>query len=181
MKSRSTSSARARSTGARLRLANAVTRISAPSSSRIELVIRRGDELEHVRRREQPLLRGLLLQDRDPGLQVGRLDVGEQAPLEPGPQPVLQRGQLLGRAVGGDDDLLVRVVQRVEGVEELLLRALAVLQELDVVDQQDVDVAVAALERAASCRRAALLMKSLVNSSVETYRTDFARCRALVA
>ena len=40
MKSRSTSSASARSTAARLRLANAVTRISAPSSSRIELEIR---------------------------------------------------------------------------------------------------------------------------------------------
>ena len=55
--------------------------------------------------------------------------------------------ELLGRPVGGDDDLLAGVVQRVEGVEELLLRALLVLQELDVVDQQDVDVAVAPLER----------------------------------
>ena len=46
----------------------------------------------------------------------------------------------------GDDDLLVRAVQRVERVEELLLQALAVLQELDVVDEQDVDLPVAALE-----------------------------------
>ena len=48
-----------------------------------------------------------------------------------------------GRPVGGDDDLLGGVVERVEGVEELLLRLLLVLQELDVVDQQHVDVAVA--------------------------------------
>ena len=39
-------------------------------------------------------------------------------------------------------------MQRIEGVEELLLRLLLALQELDVVDEQDVDVvAVAALER----------------------------------
>jgi hypothetical protein len=63
-------------------------------------------------------------------------------------------------------------VQGVEGVEELLLRALAVLQELDVVDQQDVDVAVAALE-GAGLVVAQRLMKSLVNSSVDTYRTDW--------
>ena len=40
MKSRSTSSASDSSTGDRVRLANAVTRISAPSSSRIEFDIR---------------------------------------------------------------------------------------------------------------------------------------------
>ena len=52
----------------------------------------------------------------------------------------------LRRPVAGDDDLLVGVVERVERVEELLLRPLLVLQELDVVDEQDVDVAVAPLE-----------------------------------
>ena len=61
--------------------------------------------------------------------------------------------ELLGRPVGGDHDLLVGVVQRVEGVEELLLGLLLALQELDVVDQQDVDVAVAALEAGRPCRR----------------------------
>ena len=108
--------------------------------------ILRGDELEHVRRRGQPVHRGLLAQDRDPGLEVGRLDVGDQAPLEPVAQPVLERLEPLGRAVGGQHDLLVGVVQRVEGVEELLLGLGLALQELDVVDQQHVDVAVAALE-----------------------------------
>jgi len=62
-------------------------------------------------------------------------------PLESGAQPVLECGQLLGRPVGGDDDLLVGVVQRVEGVEELLLDAFLALDELDVVDQQHIDVA----------------------------------------
>ena len=49
-------------------------------------------------------------------------------------------------AVGGQHDLLGALVERVEGVEELLLEALLAFHELDVVDQQDVAVAVAALE-----------------------------------
>ena len=106
-----------------------------------------GDELEHVVGHVEPIHLRLLAQDRDAGLQLRRLDVGDQAPLEPGAQPVLEGGQLLGRPVRGDDDLLVRVVQRVEGVEELLLDAFLALDELDVVDEQHVDVAVAALER----------------------------------
>ena len=115
--------------------------------------ILRGDELEHVVGHRQPLLGGLLAQDRDPGLEVGRLHVGDQAPLEPAAHPLLEAAELLGRQVRGDDDLLVGVVQRVEGVEELLLGLLLALQELDVVDQQDVDVAVAALEAWRPCRR----------------------------
>ena len=108
--------------------------------------IRAGDELQHVVGGAHPLLDGLLAQDRDTGLEVGRLHVGEQAPLEPAAHPLLEPAEQLGRQVAGDDDLLVGVVQRVEGVEELLLRLHLALQELDVVDEQDVDVAVAALE-----------------------------------
>ena len=62
------------------------------------------------------------------------------------------------------------VVQRVEGVEEGLLRGVLAREELDVVDQQDVDVPVAALE-AAALFVAIELMKSFVNSSLDTYRT----------
>src|SRR5579863_5611417 len=48
---------------------------------------------------------------------------------------------LLGRTVAGDHDLLHRLVQRIEGMEELFLRALFLRQELDVVDQQHIHVA----------------------------------------
>ena len=54
----------------------------------------RGDELQDLRRRAHALLRRLLAQDRDAGLEVGRLDVADQAPLEAGAQPVLERVQL---------------------------------------------------------------------------------------
>ena len=50
------------------------------------------------------------------------------------------------RAVAAEHDLLLRVVQRVEGVEELGLRAFLAGDELDVVDEQHVDAAVALAE-----------------------------------
>ena len=45
----------------------------------------------------------------------------------------------MGERSRRDDDLLHALVQSVEGVEELLLRALLAGEELDVVDEQDVD------------------------------------------
>ncbi len=65
---------------------------------------------------------------------------------EPAAQPVLEGLDRLGRPVRGQDDLLRGALEVVVGVEELLLEALFALHELDVVDQQDVAVAVAALE-----------------------------------
>src|SRR6266545_4582310 len=79
-------------------------------------------------------------------LENARLDVGDQPPLESGAQALLERGDLPRRAVRGDDDLPAGLVERVEGVEELLLDPLLVLEELDVVDQEQVVGAVALLE-----------------------------------
>ncbi len=83
----------------------------------------------------------LLLKDGDLGLEVRRLDVGDEAPLEAGAEAVFEVRQLLRRPVRRDDDLLHRLVERIEGVEELFLGALFAGEELDVVDQEDVDVA----------------------------------------
>ena len=56
-----------------------------------------GDEGQYLGWDPAEVLRlGLLAKDREAGLELGRLDVGDQTPLEPGAQPVLQRGQLLG-------------------------------------------------------------------------------------
>ena len=65
------------------------------------------------------------------------------------------RRERLGRAVAGEHDLLAGGVQRVEGVDELLLGALLALEHLDVVDQQRVELAVARLERLRARRGAA--------------------------
>ena len=87
-----------------------------------------------------------LAQDRDPRLEIRRLDVGEKTPLEPRPQALLERRDLARRAIRRDDDLRAALVQRVEGVEELLLDPLLPLDELDVVDEEHVVVPVAPLE-----------------------------------
>ena len=106
----------------------------------------RRDELERLRRHRAPVAFGLVAEDRETGLEVGWLDVGDQAPLEPATQPLLEGRDRVGHAVARHHDLLVRPVERVERVEELLLESFLALHELDVVDEQHVDVAVAALE-----------------------------------
>src|SRR6185437_8445225 len=105
-----------------------------------------GDVLHDVVGDVEPLLCSFLPQDRDPGLKFRRLDVGQQAPLESVAEAILKGHQLLGWAVARDHDLLVGVMQGVERVEELFLRLLLVFQELNVVDEQDIDFAVAATE-----------------------------------
>ncbi len=59
---------------------------------------------------------------------------------------VLERLQVVRRAIGGEHDLPAAVVEGVEGVKELLLGPGLALEELDVVEEQDVDVAEARLE-----------------------------------
>ena len=62
------------------------------------------------------------------------------------PEPLLEGEDRLRRPVGRQHDLLAVLVDRVEGVEELLLGPLLVGDELDVVDEEQVDPAVAGTE-----------------------------------
>ena len=107
--------------------------------------------LGHVVRQVQIQQLGLALDDGNARFKIRRLDVGGQAPLKPGAQTLLQGFDLLRGAVRRDDDLAAIVVQRVEGVEKLLLRALLAGQELDVVDQKHVRLAVALAELLHRC------------------------------
>ncbi len=88
----------------------------------------------------------LLLQNCHLGFKIGRLNIGDQSPLKARAQAIFDLGQLLGRTITGDDDLTVGVMQRIEGVEELLLGALFSGEKLDVIDQQHVDAAEAIAE-----------------------------------
>ncbi len=85
-------------------------------------------------------------QDGEASCQVGRLDRDRQAPLEAVAQPRLEGRELAWNAVCGEDDLAAALVERVEGVEELVLGMALALEELDVVDEQHVEVSVATLE-----------------------------------
>ena len=89
---------------------------------------------------------GLLLENGHPGLDVGRLDVRDEAPLEAVAQPLFEVRDVLRDLVGGEDDLAPQLVEGVERVEELLLRTFAAGEQLHVVEDQDVDPAEALLE-----------------------------------
>ena len=93
------------------------------------------DVAEHLVRDIGSLPLRLLTEDREPGLELGRLDVGDQTPLEAVAEPVLERGDGSRRTIGGDNDLAAGSVEGVKRVEELLLEALLVLDELHVIDE----------------------------------------------
>jgi hypothetical protein len=102
-----------------------------------------------------------------------RLDVGDEAPLEARDQALLHLGDLLRVDVARHDDLPIRVIERVERVEELFLRLLAAREELDVVHQQDVAVvavAVAELVDAVVLQRPDELVREALGREVEHAR-----------
>ena len=71
---------------------------------------------------------------------------------------------------GRSDEMTIwlpRAVQVVERVEELLLELLGALEELDVVDEEHVDLAVAAFERRA-CASSASRRRTRSSSSRST-------------
>jgi hypothetical protein len=112
------------------------------------------------------LLLGLGAQDGDARLEVRRGQVGDEAPLEAAAQAFLEGDYQLRRPVAGEDDLLAVLVDRVEGVEELLLGPLLVGDELDVVDEQQVDASVPVSEVVDLLPCWMLVMNSLVNFSL---------------
>ena len=98
-----------------------------------------GDPLEHLGLGDlEALPLDLLAQDGDARLEVGAADVDDDALAEARAQALLELLELARRPVGGDDDLLAGLVERVERVEELDLGLLLLGEELDVVDEQDV-------------------------------------------
>ena len=84
-----------------------------------------------------------LAEDRAARGEVGRLDVGHEAGLEALAQAILERVEIAREAVGRQHELGAGALERVEGVEELLLGTRLALEELDVVDEQDADAPVA--------------------------------------
>ena len=75
---------------------------------------------------------------------------GSIATVNPQPKRDFRRSSrpvdFLRIAITREDDLLLAFEQRVEGVEELFLRALLAGEELDVVDQQRIERAIRLLE-----------------------------------
>ena len=59
----------------------------------------------------------------------------------------MQIGNFAQRAIAGQDDLLLVFVKRVEGMEKFFLRAFLAGQEMNVVNQQQINVAIFPAER----------------------------------
>ena len=86
-------------------------------------------------------------------------------------------GISLGRASEVTHDLLLRVVERVEGVEELLLGRVLAGDELDVVHQEHVELAVAPLElvHALEAQRVDELVQEALGREVQDVRSGLRR------
>ena len=144
----------------------AMTRVSAPCSWRTLASIRLASSVEGAGVGDlDPGLLDQAAQDGQPGRQVGRLDGDGQAPLEAVAQARGEGRELARDPVGGEDQLAAGLIEGVEGVEELLLGGGLALEELDVVDQQHVDVAVAGLEGLGCRSTCSAPTNSLVNDS----------------
>ena len=105
-----------------------------------------GDVVAHVVIELQIQAPGLVFQDGHTGLVVRGLDIRQQAPFKTGPQPVLQGGHIAGLPVGGHDDLLAGFVKGVEGMEKFLLGGFLTGDELDIVNEHQIGLAVLVLE-----------------------------------
>ena len=102
-----------------------------------------GDETDHFfRKRHLEMVDGgFLTQDRDTMLEIRRLDVRHHSPLEPAHETRLEAGDFRGRPIARQHDLSARLVEGVEGMEELFLCRLLTLEEMDVVDEEQVGFA----------------------------------------
>ena len=67
--------------------------------------------------------------------------MGDEAPFHPSDHP-LEELELAGGLIASNQDLFALIVQRLKGVAELFFKVESVLQKLDIVDEEDVEVAV---------------------------------------
>jgi len=79
------------------------------------------------------------LEDGDPGLEVRRLNVGDE-PTRSAIASAPRFREYSSAAVAGEEICFSRLVEVVEGMEEFLLCPLFFRDELNVIDQQEVDV-----------------------------------------
>src|SRR5690606_13855566 len=77
------------------------------------------------------------------GVEIGGLDVDDQSALKAGNEAIFEFRDFADRTVAGEDDLFLGDKEVVEGVEELFLDPLFSAEKVDVVDQKDVDAAIA--------------------------------------
>ena len=65
-----------------------------------------GDEIDNFLGELNAVLVHFAHQDLLAGVVVGRCEAGRETPLKPGEQPLFHAFHVVGRAIGGQDDLL---------------------------------------------------------------------------
>ena len=100
------------------------------------------EEREHVLGKLNANLLRLLLDNRNAKLKVGRLNIRDKTPLKASFKSILKSFNLARLTVACENDLLSALVERVEGVEELFLCGHLAANELNVVDEEHVAIAV---------------------------------------
>lgn len=99
----------------------------------------RSNEIDHLLREVEAVFLALLVEDGDARLEIGGLDVSSQARLEPRDQTVIKTLELLWGNVRRQDNLFAQLIQRVEGMEKVVLCLLFPGKELDIINNQEVD------------------------------------------
>src|SRR3989344_2840187 len=101
-----------------------------------------GDKLYHGIFQAPLVLLELSLDDRHAHFIFRVANIGDEPALEARTEPFLERGDGARRPVGGDNDLFAVLVKRVESMEKFFLGFFFSSDELDVVDNKHVHVAV---------------------------------------
>ena len=101
---------------------------------------RRGEIKQRLVVNFKPFVFGFASQNSGSRLQFGGLNVGNQAPRKTRAQTFFQTGDIFREFVRRQHDLLVRVVQDVEGVEKFFLSSVFPGDKLDVIDHQHITI-----------------------------------------
>ena len=94
-----------------------------------------GQKIHHVVRQRDAHGLGFFIENGLAHFHVRRLQIRDQSPLKTRDQAMFQPLNFAGRPVAGQNDLLMRLVQGVEGMEKFLLDPFLARQKLDVVNQ----------------------------------------------
>ena len=83
----------------------------------------------------EPVQFGFLVNNGNPGFELWWLNTGDKARSKSADEPLLQLGNIRRCRVGGQYNLLARLMQGIECVKELFLDLLTSSKFLDVINQ----------------------------------------------
>ena len=105
-----------------------------------------GDVDKDIIREEKVAFHGFFSKDGNARFLVRAANVGNHPSFEARAKPIFEGGDILGRPVAGDDDLFVFLVEGVENMEKLVLRLLFSGEKLYIIDDEEINGAVAVFE-----------------------------------